>query len=246
MTQNDEAIVRPVRTRRSPKLGPRAVLAASDGDVRYFRDALALTDSYPLYMSRLYYKANAPNVPVVVGPFIGAPYAVMLLEILRAWGVCEIVFFGWCGATDQKVRIGDIILPTGALIDEGTSAQYGREGAEAVPADEILRQLLKDELVRYNIDYHSGLVWTTDAIFRETRAQVQKFQQLGALGVEMELSALLSAGEFYGLPIAGILAVSDELFSFQWRTGFKSEEFRQSRINICNLISNLFGSQNET
>lgn len=223
-------------------MGRCAVLAPSDADVRNLKHALALTDSYPLYMSRVFYKADAPTVPAVVGPFLGAPYAVMLLETLRVWGVGEIVFFGWCGATDPNVHLGDIILPTAAWIDEGTSAQYGQDGAKPVAADKILRQVLNEGLAHEKIHYHSGLIWTTDAIFRETPAQVQKFQKLGALAVEMELSALLSAGGFYSMPIAGILAVSDELSTFRWQTGFKSEKFRQSRLYICNLISNLFGS----
>jgi purine-nucleoside phosphorylase len=196
-------------------------------------------------LSRLHYKADAPNIPVVVGPFIGAPYAVMLFEILRAWGIQEIIFLGWCGTIDETVPIGNIILPTGALIDEGTSVQYGQCGNDAVQTDDTLRCLLKKGLSQCGIDYISGVVWTTDAIFRETRTQVQKFQQLGALAVEMELSALLSAGRFYNLPIAAILIVSDELFTFQWRQGFRSEKFRQSRIAICKAVAKLFSSSNK-
>jgi len=48
----------------------------------------------------------------VVGPFVGAPYAAMLLETLIAWDVEKIIFFGWCGAISHDVKIGDIIIPT--------------------------------------------------------------------------------------------------------------------------------------
>ena len=60
----------------------------------------------------------------ITGPFIGAPYAAMLLETLIAWGARRIIFLGWCGAVAEEVKIGDIILPTAALIDEGTSGHY--------------------------------------------------------------------------------------------------------------------------
>ncbi len=236
---HENAIVRPVRTKRTPVLGPLAVMAASDGDVQILRKELALTDSFPLYMSRLYYNRADPAIPAVVGPFMGAPYAVMLLEILRAWGTQKTFFIGCCGSTDQRVGIGDIIVPSGAWIDEGTSVHYGQCGDEAVRTDDTLRGLLQQGLVQRNANFHSGLIWSTDAIFRETRTQIHKYQQLGALAVEMELSALLSAAAFYALPLAAILTVSDELFTFQWRTGFKSDAFKQSRLTACSLITDL-------
>lgn len=236
---HDDAIVRPVRSKRSPALGPKAILAATDGDVALLSKTLDLPDTSSLYMSRIYHHAGDHRLPAVVGPFMGAPYAVMLLEVLRAWGVREIFFLGWCGSTDQKVRIGDIIIASGAWIDEGTSRHYGQSADRPVAADERLCRLLKNGLARRAAPFHSGLIWTTDAIFRETRAQLDKFRQLGALAVEMELSALLSAAVFYNVPMAAILAVSDEIFACQWRTGFKDAAFRKSRKIAIDLLCDL-------
>ena len=240
---SENAIVRPVRTKRTPELGPLAVLAASKLDVEVLRDSLNLPDNRALYLSRLYYDAADRTRPAVIGPLMGAPYAVMCLETLRAWGTCKAFFIGWCGSIDARVRVGDAILPSGAWIDEGTSVHYGQSGKHAVQPDKRLRSILEAGLRQSRSIFHVGTIWTTDAIFRETPDQVLKFQQLGALAVEMELSALLSAAEFYAFPLAGILTVSDELFNLQWRPGFKSDAFKQSRAAVCLLVSELLKHQ---
>jgi purine-nucleoside phosphorylase len=242
---HDDAIVRPVRTKNSPVLGPLALLAASELDVQILRQGLALPDSRTLYMSRLYYNATDPKQPAVVGPVMGAPYAVMLLEILRSWGVRKAYFIGWCGSIDHRVRIGDIIVPSGAWIDEGTSVHYGQCANAAVIPDQGLEKLLQQGLQQRRIAFHAGSIWTTDAIFRETRSQLHRYQQLGALAVEMELSALLSAAVFYGFAMAAVLTVSDELFTFQWHPGFKTEAFKHSRKAACSLLIDLVKPQSE-
>jgi purine-nucleoside phosphorylase len=236
---HDDAIVRPVRTPRSPALGPVVLLAAATPDVDRLRKGLDLPDSRPLYMSRIYYHAEDPDQPVVVGPIMGAPYAVMLLEVLRAWGVRRGFFIGWCGSIDQGVRIGDLIVPSGAWIDEGTSPHYGQSSESAVVPDKKLQAVLELELQRRRITFHSGSVWTTDAIFRETRAQIDRFKGLGAPAVEMELSALFSAAAFYGFPLAALLAVSDELFTCHWHPGFKTRAFKQACEVACNILIDL-------
>jgi purine-nucleoside phosphorylase len=235
----DDAIVLPVRTPRSPALGPVVLLAAAKPDVGRLCQGLDLPDSRPLYMSRIYYNAAETSIPAVVGPIMGAPYAVMLLEVLRAWGVQKGFFLGWCGSIDQRVRIGDLIVPDGSWIDEGTSTHYGQSAKSAVRPDQKLHDRLQLELKHCSVAFHSGLTWTTDAIFRETRAQISRFQRLGALAVEMELSALLSAAAFYDFPLAALLAVSDELFTYQWQPGFQTKTFRQACQAACELLINL-------
>ena len=236
---HDDAIVRPVRTSRSPALGPVALLAAATPDVGLLRKGMNLPHSHALYMSRIHYHAEKPNLPVVVGPIMGAPYAVMVLEVLRAWGVRRGFFVGWCGSIDQRVRIGDLIVPSGAWIDEGTSPHYGQSPGSAAVPDQKLQADLHQGLKQRSIPFHSGFIWTTDAIFRETRVQIDRFRGLGALAVEMELSALLSAAAFYDLPLAALLTVSDELFTLRWQPGFKTQSFRQAREAVCNFLIDL-------
>ena len=54
----------------------------------------------------------------------GAPQAADTVETLAALGVKNIVAVGMCGAYDEKVRVGEIIAPQKAFVEEGTSLHY--------------------------------------------------------------------------------------------------------------------------
>ena len=240
----NEAIVNPAKPKNAPDLGPVAVMAATRTDLFSLCGLFNFdkNDFYRLMISRLYSDRLHPDGVSVTGPFVGAPYAVMLLETLIAWGVRKIIFLGWCGAVSGKVKIGDIILPTAAVIDEGTSTHYGQMDTGVTRVSSSLVPMIRHVLNENQIDFHAGTIWTTDAVYRETRQQVETHQQDGILAVEMELSALFSVAQFRRVALAGILVVSDELSSLDWRPGFKDERFVQGRRTAYRVVAELCSS----
>ena len=239
-SRSDE-IVTPVKGKNSPNLGPVAVMVSSQADLNLFCSLTNLDKKKHknLFVSRLYVENTAEARFTVVGPFVGAPYAVMLLETLIAWNVEKIIFFGWCGAISPDVKIGDIIIPDSAIIDEGTSKHY-HQGDDGVsrPSSYILENT-KENLKKAGIDFHEGLVWSTDAIYRETCEKVKYFQEKNVLAVEMELSALFTVGKFRNVQIGGILVVSDELSTLTWRPGFKEQRFKENRKAVVEVIKEI-------
>ena len=229
----DDAIITPFRSSKSPVLGSLALMVATRGDLGRLCRRLAISDDrfQRIFTSRLYQTQLAGRPLAIAGPMMGAPYAAAILETLIAWGVRQILFWGWCGAIDPQLHHGDLVLPTAALSGEGTSRYY----QPALGVDEALRP--SGELVKIlgqTLDQgaplpHWGPVWTTDAVFRETRTKIAALQGQGVLAVEMELSALISVARFRGAALAGLLVVSDELGSLTWRPGFKCDAFQQGR-----------------
>lgn len=264
----DDAIIYPWRGNNDPDLGSVAVMVASKDDLSILCDIMDLNEGHSnrLLMSQIYFGNDSAKRYAIVGPLIGAPYAVILLENLIAWGARKILFFGWCGAVRPEVKIGDVIVPTSAIIDEGTSKHYGAgcthlpglnnlgqsnqidlaEGLELArnrlcvsrPSTFIVKTT-KGALHKKGIDFQEGLVWTTDAIYRETREKVAFFQQKDVLAVEMETSALFTVGNFRNVDVGGILVVSDELSSFEWRPGFGEKHFIKSRRAVAEVIRRL-------
>ena len=239
MTQND-AIINPKRSKNSPKLGPVAVMVATETDLSLLCELFNFPENSfrKLFISRLYIGEKSRSPVSLAGPLIGAPYAAMLLETLIAWGARKILFLGWCGAISDNVKIGDVILPAAAMIDEGTSAHYISNNCLSKASQMIVnhaRQCLREE----QIAFHHGTIWSTDAVYRETPAKVEYFKKQNALAVDMETSSLFTVAKFRGVELGGVLVVSDELSSLKWRPGFKQKRFQQSRRIACRMVTRL-------
>ena len=234
-----DAIVNPVRGRYSPDPGKTILMISSIPDLKTLTSIMnPLKTPVNLMMSQIYIQDNSPSVFSLAGPVTGAPYAALLMETLMAWGAKNFIYFGWCGSISKEIKTGDIILPTEAIIDEGTSVGYEKQAGEiSNPSHDINRniQTLFDD---QSINYHQGRIWTTDAIFRETREKIEHFQIQKALAVEMELSALFTVAKFRSIHIGAILVVSDELASFTWNPGFNDKRFKQSRMAVLGVMKN--------
>jgi uridine phosphorylase len=222
-------------------VGPLAIMVSSENDLRILGGLLQFKmDRFsPLFMSKLFIHSESPRKFCVVGPVIGAAYAAMLLEKLIVGGAVEILFFGWCGAVAHDVEIGDIIVPSGAVIDEGTSKHYLKNDGDISETSVFMMEKTILLLERRQLDFHNGVVWTTDAIYRETREKVAAFQQRNILAVEMETSALFSVGQYRKVSVGSILVVSDDLSTMRWQPGFKDSRFINNRRHICEAIESL-------
>lgn len=238
---DEESIVKPVKPEAAPNLASVAVMVSSLNDLLAICGLLQFNkDQFKKFFTSRIYLASDPSARFcAVGPLIGAPYAVMLLENLAVWGIKKIIFYGWCGAVSSSVKTGDIILPNGAIVDEGTSRHYHSHNGDCVRPSSRLLKKTKTFLKRSDFDFHEGLVWTTDAIYRETRQKIEQVQKQGALAVEMEVSALFSAGRYRQIEVVAVLVVSDEVSTFAWQPGFKDKRFIKSRKAVAEVISNI-------
>ncbi len=237
MIGNDNPIVNPVVNKNSPALPPFAVMAASRSDLMRLRDLLGLGEENKrnLFNGVLYYS----NRMSLAGPVLGAPYAAMMLETLRAWGAKTFLFYGWCGSISADLKIGTVLVPTGAYIDEGTSRSYGAAFDDfARPigeTNEIAMAVLREK----DIPFKTGGVWSTDAIFMETPSKVDYYREREAVAVEMEMSALFTVGRYRRTDVGAILVVSDDLSGYAWKPGFKYPEFKNACVSVCEAIREL-------
>lgn len=180
---------------------------------------------------------------IIVGPATGSPAIILILERLIISGIKNIIVFGTCGSICKEARIGDIILPTSAISEEGTSKLYCR-GEVTSPLyhhpSSFLLDTIEKKFVENNIKYKKGAIWTTDAPYMETIEKVKNFQNKGAIGVDMELSAMFAVGSLKKVNVASILIVSDELHSNTWKTGFKSKTLNETFKKVFNILDLIF------
>lgn len=161
----------------------------------------------------------------VFGTPLGAPHAVIMLERLIAMGAQKIIALGCCGSLQTNLPIGSFVIPLTALSEEGTSLHYPLPKGTVAAADAQIVNICLAKCVEKKIKPFSGKVWTTDALFRETREKVKKYSQNNLLAVEMEMSALFTVAAYRQVQLGGIMVVSDELATLKWKTGFLNPLF---------------------
>jgi uridine phosphorylase len=231
-----ECIINPVRSGNEPELPPTGILAVNPADSSCFA---GLADRYGLTRLALFHAQLYGNATFfLAGPAMGAPMAALCLEKLIALGARRIFVYGWCGSLHPSLTIGDLFVPTGGLSEEGTSAHYPVTGNDD---DDSLRLRLLDALTRMGHLPAQGRIWTTDAVYRETREKVERYGAQDIRAVDMEYTALRAVAAFRRVNLAAIMLVSDELFHRHWAPRLHQKQFRaHSRrllAHLCALLS---------
>ena len=171
----------------------------------------------------------------MAGPAVGAPMAVLAMEKLIALGGRRFIVFGWCGSISSSLSVGDVLLPTWAVSEEGTSKHYPVNNRPE--ASTALRNMLAGHLTDATMPHVEGPIWTTDAPYRETSEQVDSYAGQGVMGVDMEFSALCTLAAFRDVEMAALMLVSDELWHPEWKPGFKNRSFKEKCRRIFHIIS---------
>ncbi len=178
---------------------------------------------------RLYSLTHGAGLSIVEGT-LGAPVAVDALEVAIAMG-CKMLFaFGLCGAVAEDVSVGDIVVPTEVVRKEGTSYHYTPDGANARPDDALLSALLRYLETNNGLKVHIGKAISTDAVFRQTLQTERDWRADGILGVDMEMSALLTVARYRNIPAVCLLVASDK-HDLDGRTSWRwgGEDFARAR-----------------
>ena len=190
-------------------------------------------ESRYLFNSRL--TVAKDNSCFIAGPSIGAPMAVMTMEKLIALGAKNIILFGWCGAVAKHLTVGKIVLPDSALSGEGTSPYYS--GKLTINPSKTLNAGLDSFLKGKSVDFQNGCVWSTDAIYRENRHDLEQLRaEKNVCAVDMEFSALCSVAMFRQVEFSALLMVSDELWGESWAPGFSSSSFKAECKRVMTLL----------
>lgn len=182
-------------------------------------------------------RGDAP-VAVAGGFGVGAPAAVVCLEMCVALGARRIVVVGYAGSLQPDLHPGDVLVCDRAIRDEGTSYHYLPAEAEA-RADPELLDACRRALAAAEIESVSGGSWTTDAPFRETEAEVREMQAGGVLAVEMELAAVYAAAQVRGVAAAGLCVVSDSLSELEWRPHFRDPQVQKRLRDVFGVTADM-------
>jgi uridine phosphorylase len=179
----------------------------------------------PFVAGQLYPLPSAGGQIAVLAEFgIGAPAVGLQFELLIALGVTQCISIGTAGGLQPGVRAGQLTVCTAAVRDEGVSHHYTADSSPLAWPSPELTERFAAELAERGANIAHGPTWTTDAPFRETRAEVAHYQAQGVLTVEMEAAALFAIGAARGVAVAAGFVVSDVLAEPEWNPQFRAPE----------------------
>ncbi len=151
------------------KIPKKLILFYDQKILNYFKKRYN-PEQIKLYRLLTVYKYKDVGVVCVTG--IGAPHATTVLEGLIALGAKEFISIGSAGG----LKYFGTFLCEKSIRDEGTSSHYIPHKKFAFPDKGLTKRLAK-YLQQNNIPFQKTTSWTIDAIYRETKAEVQKYKK---------------------------------------------------------------------
>lgn len=188
------------------------------------RKALALQD-YEMHTGNL----GPHRVTVGNGGRYSADTAITT-ELLCAGGVETLVRVGSCGSLQNTVKVGDIVIATGAVRDDGASRRYVPEDFVTLPHPRVTEALAR-AAESLKVPVHHGRVFTTDALFLETPELLSELERQQITAIDMVTAAFLTVAQVKNARAGAILAVSDECLT--GKLGFRHPLFRQAEEHIA-------------
>jgi uridine phosphorylase len=170
----------------------------------------------------------------VVGPVYFGPRAAIVLETLQFFGVKRVICVSCGGAISPDLSPGDIVVGDSALREDGTSAHYVG-GGNVVDGSVDVCNALDTRLRSLTGKSTRGMLWTTDASYRETISKVKRYSDAGLLMVEMELAAVYAVAASCGLEAGWIGVVSDCLHKECWQSHFHGDTFRTNCLTAIQV-----------
>jgi uridine phosphorylase len=163
----------------------------------------------------------------IIARTIGGPFAVLIAEQLQAAGAKLIIGLTSAGRVSPVLPLPCLVVATSAIRDEGTSYHYLPPASEVACKSQLV-PLLERELLATGWAVRSGKVWTTDAPYRETKAQLNKWALEGALAVEMQAASLFAFGIARQVSVASVAMVSNAVdhAGAQFDTGSQADGLR--------------------
>ena len=164
-----------------------------------------------------------------------APDSAFITELLCTGGIDSLVRLGSCGALRKDINIGDYILATEVIRGDGATRYYVDDNFKPSIHEPMASSI--EKIFNTAGQIHKGGVWTTDAIFRETKDIVNSYIEKGAIAVDMVTSAFVTVANLYKKRAACVLTVSDNLITGE--LGFADFRYFDSEMKMIDLAFKL-------
>lgn len=190
---------------------------------------------------------NVRNMLGYTGYYFGQPVSVMghgmgipsmtlyAHELVDDFGVKRIIRVGSLGATQQHVKMRDIILAVAAGTDSITNLKRSSGYSMATSADFKLLHQAWLIAQKSGIDIKVGNVFSGDLYYDPDQNLIPALEKLGVLGIDMEVAGLYALAHQFAIEALAILTVSDHCLTGEETT---AEERQLTFNNMIELALN--------
>lgn len=147
----------------------------------------------------------------IINHGVGSPSAGIVMHCLSYLdNITSVLMLGMCGGIEDNCEIGDLIVPTASIRDEGTSRHYLPQNVPAIPCVELTRISEQVVMDSTNKRARSGIMLTTDYRMWEFDEEfIEYIFKHRIIAVDMEIATLFSVGYALGVPTGALMLVSD-------------------------------------
>jgi len=173
----------------------------------------------------------------IMGTGMGmASVSLYVHELVKDYGVKNLIRVGTCGAIQEDLEVGQVILVTGSSGDFGANRSYFDDLHYAAISDFSLLLDAYEAAKKLNIDTMQGPIFSTDTFYDTQPDRWNKWTEHGILAVEMETQILLTLGARYGVRTLSILTVSDNIITGK---SSSTQEREQSYMDMMRIALSL-------
>lgn len=166
----------------------------------------------------------------VMGSGMGQPSAtIYVTELLKFYDVQRVIRVGTTGGIARQVKVGDVIVATGAHTDSAMN-QHRIPGVNfsAVASFELARAALA--AVSPGDPVHVGTIISRDHFYLPVPGLMEALAGYGVLGIDMEAAAMYGVAAEFGRQALTVLTVSDHVLD---PSANMSAAERESRFDLA-------------
>ena len=163
---------------------------------------------YPFFKNVIEFKLG--NKTVWFSTVYGGAFLSELTHIACMLGSKKNFLVGSCGALQDNLEMGDIIIPTYSYGNESSTRMYQTSNDNRHYANKDLNNEIA-ELSGNKYSLTNGPLVTCQAMLAETQEDINRWKSEGYLGVEMESSTFFAVSNHFNVPSTAIIHVADNL-----------------------------------
>ena len=173
----------------------------------------------------------------VQGTGMGQPsLAIYVTELIREYGVKNVIRIGSCGSYRSEISVRDIVIAMSASTDSGMNRRRFGDIDFAPCADFELFDRCVANARSAGLTFHAGNVFSADYFYDPQPDGWKRLSEYGVLAVEMESAQLYTIAAGHGARALSILTVSDNLVTGE---ALSSEERERSFSEMVKLALSL-------